>query len=82
MQLHSPEARACGVEPGRDAGGRATRVRLADITSAPMRAFHLSWIAFFLCFVAWFGIAPLMAIVRDDLKFTKAAGSGNRSPGG
>jgi NNP family nitrate/nitrite transporter-like MFS transporter len=36
-----------------------------------MRAFHLSWIAFFLSFVAWFGIAPLMAIVRDDLKLTK-----------
>jgi len=37
-----------------------------------MRAFHLSWIAFFLSFVAWFGIAPLMAVVRDDLKLTKA----------
>jgi NNP family nitrate/nitrite transporter-like MFS transporter len=36
-----------------------------------MRAFHLSWIAFFLSFVAWFGIAPLMAVVRDDLKLTK-----------
>ena len=40
--------------------------------SAPMRAFHLSWFAFFLSFVAWFGIAPLMAVVRDDLKLTKA----------
>jgi MFS transporter, NNP family, nitrate/nitrite transporter len=26
---------------------------------------------FFLCFVAWFGIAPLMAVVRDDLRLTK-----------
>ena len=56
----------------RDAEGKATRVRLLDFTSAPMRAFHLSWFAFFLCFVAWFGIAPLMAVVRDDLKLTKA----------
>ena len=58
--------------PDRDLDGRATRVRLLDFSSAPMRAFHLSWFAFLLCFVAWFGIAPLMALVRDDLKLTKA----------
>jgi MFS transporter, NNP family, nitrate/nitrite transporter len=55
----------------RDSEGRATRIRLLSFSTAPMRAFHLSWIAFFLCFAAWFGIAPLMAIVRDDLKLTK-----------
>ena len=44
---------------------KATRIRLADFSSAPMRAFHLSWLAFFLCFFGWFGIAPLMAVVRD-----------------
>ncbi|MEZ4267502.1 MAG: MFS transporter [Myxococcota bacterium] len=36
-----------------------------------MRAFHLSWFAFFLCFFGWFGIAPLMAAVRDDLGLTR-----------
>lgn len=56
----------------RDAEGKATSVRLTDFRSAPMRAFHLSWIAFFLCFIAWFAVAPLMAIIRDDLKLTKA----------
>lgn len=55
-----------------DCDGRATRIRLLSFSSAATRAFHLSWIAFFLSFVAWFGIAPLMAIVRDDLKLTKA----------
>jgi MFS transporter, NNP family, nitrate/nitrite transporter len=55
-----------------DSDGRATRIRLLNFSAAPMRAFHLSWIAFFLSFVAWFGIAPLMAIVRDDLKLSKA----------
>ena len=61
-------------DPGgaHDADDKASRVRLVDFSSAPMRAFHLSWFAFFLCFVAWFGIAPLMAVVRDDLKLTKA----------
>ncbi len=61
-----------GEGPNRDAEGRSTRLRLLDFSTASMRAFHLSWIAFFLCFVAWFGIAPLMAVVRDDLKLTKA----------
>jgi MFS transporter, NNP family, nitrate/nitrite transporter len=51
--------------------GKATSIRLLDFTTPPMRAFHLSWWAFFVCFVAWFGIAPLMAIVRDDLHLTK-----------
>ena len=55
-----------------DPDGRATRIRLLNFSTAPMRAFHLSWLAFFLSFVAWFGVAPLMAIVRDDLKLTKA----------
>ncbi len=58
------------LQPDRD--GKATRIRLFDFSSAPMRAFHVSWLAFFLSFLAWFGIAPLMAIVRDDLKLTKA----------
>jgi NNP family nitrate/nitrite transporter-like MFS transporter len=62
--------RNLAVEP--DSDGRATRIQLLSFSAAPMRAFHLSWIAFFLSFVAWFGIAPLMAIVRDDLKLTKA----------
>ncbi len=37
-----------------------------------MRTFHLTWIAFFLCFFGWFGIAPLMVYVRDELSLTKA----------
>jgi NNP family nitrate/nitrite transporter-like MFS transporter len=36
-----------------------------------MRAFHMSWIAFFLCFFAWFGIAPLMMVVRDELHLSR-----------
>ena len=32
----------------------------------------MTWFAFFLCFFGWFGIAPLMAIVREDLMLTKA----------
>ncbi|MDV4145855.1 MFS transporter [Shimia sp. FJ5] len=31
----------------------------------------MTWFAFFSCFFAWFGIAPLMAVVRDELQLTK-----------
>ena len=51
---------------------KATRIRLGDFSSIPMRAFHMSWIAFFLCFFGWFGIAPLMPIIRDELHLNKA----------
>jgi len=36
-----------------------------------IRTFHVTWFAFFLCFFAWFGIAPLMAVVREELGLTK-----------
>ncbi|MGD9856089.1 MAG: MFS transporter [Planctomycetaceae bacterium] len=50
---------------------KSTRINLFDFTSAPMRAFHMSWFAFFLCFFAWFGIAPLMKVVREEMSLTK-----------
>ncbi len=51
---------------------KATRIDLFSFGTPQMRAFHVTWFAFFLCFFAWFGIAPLMAIVRDELHLTKA----------
>ncbi|RMG36975.1 MAG: MFS transporter [Planctomycetota bacterium] len=50
--------------------GKATEIRLLDFRSPPMRAFHMSWVAFFLCFFAWFGLAPLMPIVRREMGLT------------
>ena len=50
--------------------GKAKRIELANFSSPQMRAFHMSWIAFFICFFSWFGIAPLMKIVRDELHLT------------
>ncbi len=51
---------------------KASRIRLFSLGSRPMRAFHVTWLAFFLCFFAWFGLTPLMAVVRDELGLTKA----------
>lgn len=51
---------------------KAQKINLLDIKSPPMRAFHVTWFTFFLCFFGWFGIAPLMPIVREDLGLTQA----------
>lgn len=51
---------------------KATQIRLADFSSPSMRAFHMSWLAFFLCFFSWFGVAPLMPVIRNELHLTKA----------
>ncbi|MDA0921880.1 MAG: MFS transporter, partial [Planctomycetota bacterium] len=50
---------------------KATRISLFDFKSPQMRAFHMTWFAFFLCFFAWFGIAPLMKVVREEMALTK-----------
>lgn len=51
--------------------GRATRLQLLNFSTIPMRAFHLTWMAFFVCFFAWFAVAPLMPVIREDLGLTK-----------
>src|SRR5215468_518263 len=50
---------------------KAARIQMRDFHSAPMRAFHMTWFAFFFCFFGWFGIAPLMPVIRDELHLTK-----------
>jgi NNP family nitrate/nitrite transporter-like MFS transporter len=50
---------------------KATAIRLFDFKSVPMRTFHMTWAAFFLCFFGWFGLAPLMPVIRNELHLTK-----------
>ncbi len=50
--------------------GKATRIDLFSFSTPQMRAFHLTWMAFFVCFFAWFATAPLMPIIKGDLKLT------------
>lgn len=50
---------------------KATRLSLLSFATIPMRVFHLTWMAFFVCFFAWFAVAPLMPIIREDLGLTK-----------
>lgn len=50
---------------------KATRIKLFSFSTPQMRAFHLSWLAFFACFFAWFAVAPLMPVIKDDFGLTK-----------
>jgi NNP family nitrate/nitrite transporter-like MFS transporter len=54
-----------------EAGSKASRINLFDFATPQMRAFHMSWLAFFVCMFGWFGIAPLMPAVREDLGLTR-----------
>ena len=51
---------------------KSSRIDLFSLKSMQMRTFHMTWAAFFLAFFGWFGIAPLMAIVREDLDLSRA----------
>jgi NNP family nitrate/nitrite transporter-like MFS transporter len=50
---------------------KSPAIHLLDFKSVPMRAFHVTWMTFFVCFFGWFGIAPLMPVIREDLGLTK-----------
>src|SRR3954463_14897326 len=50
---------------------KATRLQLFSFSSPAMRAFHMSWLAFFVCFFAWFSLAPLMPVIKTEFKLTK-----------
>jgi MFS transporter, NNP family, nitrate/nitrite transporter len=52
-------------------GTKAEKIELLSAKTMPMRVFHITWITFFVCFFGWFGIAPLMPIIREDLSLTK-----------
>lgn len=50
---------------------RATRIELFRLRTPSMRAFHLSWLAFFVCFFAWFAVAPLMPLIKGEFHLDK-----------
>jgi NNP family nitrate/nitrite transporter-like MFS transporter len=51
---------------------KASSIELFSFSSAPMRAFHLTWMAFFVCFFAWFACAPLMPVIKGEFGLSVA----------
>jgi NNP family nitrate/nitrite transporter-like MFS transporter len=49
---------------------KASSIQLFSFGTPQMRAFHLSWVAFFVCFFAWFACAPLMPVIKGELKLS------------
>ncbi|WP_428309370.1 MFS transporter [Hydrocarboniphaga sp.] len=50
---------------------KATSINLFSFSTPQMRAFHLAWLAFFVCFFAWFAVAPLMPVIKGEFGLTK-----------
>jgi NNP family nitrate/nitrite transporter-like MFS transporter len=49
-----------------------TKLNIFSLKGVQMQTFHITWLTFFFCFFAWFGIAPLMPIISEQLHLTKA----------
>ncbi|HEY6504674.1 MAG TPA: MFS transporter [Chitinophagaceae bacterium] len=49
-----------------------TKLNIFSLKGVQMKTFHVTWLTFFFCFFAWFGIAPLMPLVSEQLHLTKA----------
>lgn len=50
---------------------KATGINLFSFSTPQMRAFHMTWLAFFICFYAWFAAAPLMPLISKEFALTK-----------
>ena len=51
---------------------KAATINLRNFSTPQMRAFHMSWFSFFLCFFGWFAFPALAKVVIDDLGISKA----------
>jgi MFS transporter, NNP family, nitrate/nitrite transporter len=48
------------------------KLPVLSFSGVQMRTFHITWLTFFACFFGWFGLAPLMPTIREDLGLSKA----------
>lgn len=48
-----------------------TKLNVFSLKGIQMKSFHTTWLMFFVCFFGWFGLAPLMPTIRENLHLTK-----------
>lgn len=49
-----------------------SRLNIFSFKGVQMKTFHTTWFMFFVCFFGWFGLAPLMPTIRENLHLTKS----------
>ena len=49
-----------------------TKLNVFSFKGIQMRSFHITWFTFFVCFFGWFGLAPLMPTIKEDLHLDKS----------
>lgn len=52
--------------------GPLWKLNIFSTKGIQMRTFHISWLTFFVCFFGWFGLAPLMPTIKEDLHLDKS----------
>ncbi|MBE7170204.1 MAG: MFS transporter [Williamsia sp.] len=48
------------------------KLNIFSLKGIQMRTFHTTWLMFFVCFFGWFGLAPLMPTIREELHLSKS----------
>ena len=48
-----------------------TQLNIISLKGVQMKTFHTTWLMFFVCFFGWFGLAPLMPTIREELHLSK-----------
>ncbi|MDB5961704.1 MAG: transporter [Massilia sp.] len=51
---------------------KADSINLFSFSTPQMRAFHMTWMSFFICFFAWFACAPLMPVIKGEFHLSLA----------
>jgi MFS transporter, NNP family, nitrate/nitrite transporter len=49
-----------------------SKLKIFSLEGVQMKTFHITWLMFFVCFFGWFGLAPLMPTIRQELHLTKS----------
>jgi MFS transporter, NNP family, nitrate/nitrite transporter len=49
-----------------------TKLNIFSFKGIQMRTFHITWFTFFISFFSWFSLAPLLPIIREELKLNKS----------